>query len=153
MVLNYILVGCPCCRGRTGGSFQRKQLRKEKKALKTFLYCDRFDCRYATTLWKNVFRSKVVSRKLKSLRPPPLKGSLTPALIIVKPPPCATTSYHPPPIQNLKISKLHSSVWVRSVSSLVFLPQPMVFTYGVNLTLNRVNTSISIQQKPEVHIY
>ena len=57
------------CRSRRVGSFQRKQLRKEKKALKTPLYCDRFDCRHATTLWKDVFRSKVVARKLKSLRP------------------------------------------------------------------------------------
>ena len=150
------------CRSRRVGSFQRKQRRKEKKALKTLLYCDRFftltfDCWYATTLWKNVFRSKVVARKLKSLRPTSPWRLADPCINYIKPPPCVTTSYHPPPIQNLTENFNAAFFCLGAEFNLgrvaLFLPPPMVFTYGVNLTLNRVNTGISIQQKPEVHIY
>ena len=35
------------------------------------------------------------------------------------------------------------------VALLVFLPQPMVFTYGVNSTLNRVNTVYQYNRNPK----
>ena len=152
------------CRSRRVGSFQRKQLRKEKKAqcvgveimtwvsfLKTFLYCDRFlpwHLRYASTIWKNVFRSKVVARNLKALRPPPpyrladpyINYSQTSSMCYYLLP---SSTYPKPYNFNASFFCLGAEFNVGWVA----------FTYGVNSRTESSKYSISIQQKPEVHVW
>ena len=111
-----------------------------------------FDCRHATTLWKNVFLSKVVARKLKSLRPTSPWRLADPCIYYIKPPPCVTI------LHLCKTWKFQRCIplfgcGVQSRPGCVIFASTYGIYLGVNLTLNRVNTGISIQQKPEVHIY